>query len=624
MKTKLITLIIVSIIIVAASTTLLVIFVPKNTPPNELFDWDYPTNTTYYTHYAKVSYLVPMRDDIGLATDVYLPLYINESKPVIFVRTPYNKDALTALAGYAEEGMIVVLQDFRGFFGSEGELTLPFFSEQNDGQDSLWWITDQPWCNGKIGTWGLSALGIAQYLMAPKAPDSLVCQFPTVATPNVYEAVFRGGQLRSELIIPWSLANGFPESTFDMMQTYEKYSEFWAQGDIRNNFSDIHAASIHLGGWYDIFAQGSIDGFNGYQTQGGLGAAGNAKLIMGPWVHGGMFGAPTGVISFPYQNPGIIIQATDAIFDKWLLGNSSSWDMLPPVMYYLMSSLEHNPGLLGNNWYQASSWPIASVPDDLYLYSNLSLLPSVYSPIASTPSISNSLTESITFHYDPNNPVLTIGGGNLAIDAGIYDQQPLDYRDDILRFSTPVLAQPLTIAGQVEVSLFISSNCTDTDFTVKLIDVYPDNRSMIITDTIIRARNRNSLTDWEFLTPDSIYEINLELDSTAYLFNEGHKLRIDVSSSNYPRFEPNPNTGDPLWANTTTYVANNTVFTNSSKITLPIVDYNSLTPFSFNLANPLSLKFRDYVLEEQKMVPFIEWLPIVMVAGSQKKQVIVY
>jgi len=619
-KTKLFALIISSVILVAASTTLLVIFIPKKAPHYEQFDWDYPTNTTFDLHYAKVPYMVPMRDGIGLATDVYLPLYINESKPVIFVRTPYNKDAMSSLAGYAEKGMIVVLQDFRGFFGSEGELTLPFLSEQNDGHDSLKWITEQLWCNGKIGTWGLSALGIAQYLMAPNAPDSLVCQFPTVATPNVYNAVFRGGQLRNELIIPWSQANGFPESTFDLMQTYEKYGEFWEQGNIGHNYSDIHAASIHMGGWYDIFTQDTIDAFVGYQTQGGLGTAGNAKLIMGPWVHAGMFGAPTGNFTFPYQNPGIVFKATDAVFEKWLLDNSTIWDMLPPVMYYLMSSLEYNPGLLGNGWYQSSAWPTTSTPSDLYLYSNLSLLPSVYSPVTSFPSISNSLTESITYHYDPNDPVLTIGGGNLVLQAGIYDQQPFDYRDDILRFSTPLLTQPLTIAGQIETSLFISSNCTDTDFTVKLIDVYPDNRSMIITDTIIRARNRNSVTDWEFLTPGSIYEINLKLDSTAYLFNEGHKLRIDISSSNYPRFEPNPNTGDPLWANSTTYIANNTVFTNSSKITLPTVDYSSLTPFSFDFTNPLTFEFKEYSQEEKGTISFIEWLPVVSVVVNIRKQ----
>jgi predicted acyl esterase len=619
-KTKFIAIIISSILIVAASTTLIVYYLTKEDPHSELFDWNYPSNTTFYTHFAKVPYSIPMSDGIGLATDVYLPLYINESKPVIFVRTPYNKDSMSSLASYAEQDFVVVIQDFRGFHTSEGELTMPFISEQDDGQDALLWITDQQWCNGKIGTWGLSALGIAQYLMAPLAPNSLVCQFPSVATPNIYDAVFRGGQLRNELIIPWSHANGFPESTFDLIQTYEKYGDFWTKGNLANNYSNIHAASIHLGGWYDIFTQETINGFNGYQTQGGLGAADNAKLIMGPWVHAGMFGYPTGDIQFPNQVPGIFFKATDGLFEKWLLDNSTLWDQFPDVMFYLMSSLEYNPGLLANNWFQSSSWPIAAVPEDLYLYSNLSLLPSPYNPIANLPAISNSLSDCLTFHYDPNNPVETIGGGNLALAAGVYDQQPLDYRDDVLRFSTPTLTEPLTIVGQIEASLFISSNCTDTDFTVKLIDVYPDNRSMIITDTIIRARNRNGPSNWDFLTPGSIYELNFKLDSTAYLFNEGHKLRIDVSSSNYPRFEPNPNTGDPLWANLTTYVANNTVYANSSKITLPIADYESLTPFSFGLTNPISFEFEDYELNQKGSYAIKEWLPIVFVVFARRSE----
>ncbi len=144
-KTKLVALIVSSIIIVAASTTLLVIFIPKKAPHSELFQWDYPANSTFSNHYAKITYMIPMGDGIRLATDVYLPLYINESKPVIFARTPYNKNALSSLAYYAEIGIIVVLQDFRGFYASEGELTIPFISEQSDGHDTLNWITDQPW-----------------------------------------------------------------------------------------------------------------------------------------------------------------------------------------------------------------------------------------------------------------------------------------------------------------------------------------------------------------------------------------------------------------------------------------------------------------------------------------------
>ncbi len=238
-----------------------------------------------------------------------------------------------------------------------------------------------------------------------------------------------------------------------------------------------------------------------------------------------------------------------------------------------MSSLPFNPDQLGNNWYQSDVWPLNSSPYELYLHSNYSLLEE-----------SSILAEdSLSYLYDPNNPVDTIGGGNLAIQAGIYDQASLEIRDDVLSFTTDVLTEPLTVVGQMEVTLYVSSNCTDTDFTVKITDVFPDNRSELVTDTIIRARNRNSVSDWDFLTPGETYEITIPLDSTAYLFNVGHKFRVDISSSNYPRFESNPNTGDALWQNTTTNIANNSIFvdaTHMSKITLPTVDYLSLVPIN--------------------------------------------
>ena len=173
MKTKFLAIIISSTIIIATFTTLLVVFLPGRThPPPPTFEWDFPSNSTFISEYGKITYMVPASDGIGLATDVYLPIDIHESLPVIFARTPYSRDQINAMAVYTYEDYVVVVQDFRGFFGSEGEITLPFITEQMDGQSSLLWITEQPWCNGKIGSWGPSALGIAQYLMAPNAPES--------------------------------------------------------------------------------------------------------------------------------------------------------------------------------------------------------------------------------------------------------------------------------------------------------------------------------------------------------------------------------------------------------------------------------------------------------------------
>ncbi|MHA1199757.1 MAG: CocE/NonD family hydrolase [Candidatus Heimdallarchaeaceae archaeon] len=611
MKTKTLAIMISSAIVIASVCTVLIVFIPNQFPQPTGIDWKFPQNSTIYSDYIKVPYSVKMLDNIGLATDVYLPSNLDNALPVIFIRTPYAKDTLSLMASYTQTGYAVVIQDFRGFYDSEGEKSLPFITEQVDGQISLIWITEQPWCDGNIGTWGPSALGIAQYLMAPKAPDSLKCQLPIVGTPNVYYAGFRGGELRSELFIPWMEGNQFPQESFDMLQENEKYNSIWNALNIENNYSDIHVASLHIGGWYDIFTQNTIDAYYGYQHSGGIGAQGNAKLIMGPWVHGGMFGAPTGEFTFPNQDLSMMFKANDALFEKWLKNNSTMWDSFPNVTYYLTSSLPYNPSQLGNNWYQSDDWPVASTPFDFYLHSNYSLL--------DNPSIA--VEDSLSYLYDPNVPVETIGGGNLALPAGIYDQASLELRDDVLSFSTEVLTEPLTIVGQMEATIYVSSNCTDTDFTVKITDVFPDNSSMLVTDTIVRARNRNSITNWEFLTPGEIYEISIPLDSTAYLFNEGHRFRVDISSSNYQRFETNPNTGDALWSNTTTYTANNSIFldaTHMSKITLPTVDYLSLTPFDIEELTPSFVPFSLKQDEVDKLKFSGVWAPLVQVVSRRR------
>ena len=594
-------------VVTAAVVTTSVILINRYFLPPTGIDWQFPQNSTVSLDYVKVPYSVKMIDNVRLATDVYFPKELNEALPVIFIRTPYDKDSMNILISYTQEGYIVIMQDFRGFYDSEGDKTLPFVTEQADGQASLMWITEQPWCNGNIGTWGPSALGIAQYLMAPNAPDSLKCQLPLVATPNAYEAGFRGGELRRELLVPWMQASGFPTESFDTFQENERYNSIWEPANIQNNYSSIHAASLHVGGWFDIFTQNTIEAFLGYQYSSGLGAQGNAKLIMGPWVHGGMLGAPSGPPSyvFPNQSLSIMYDVNEALFGKWLKNNSTMWDKFPAISYYLMSSLPYSSEL-ANQWFQAEDWPIPSTPYDFYMHSNLSL----------SENPSSEVDGSISYLYDPNNPVETIGGGNLAIEAGVYDQSSLEVRDDVLSFTSDILEDTLIVVGQMEVTLYISSNCTDTDFTVKITDVLPDNRSLLVTDTIIRARNRNSVSEWEFLNPGEVYEITIPLDSTAYLFNEGHRFRVDVSSSNFERFETNPNTGESLWSNTTTFVANNSIYLNSinaSKITLPSVEYNSLTPF--DLVN-LQPSFEPYPMKEEVLneATLIEmWIPVTKV-----------
>ena len=334
---------------------------------------------------------------------------------------------------------------------------------------------------------------------------------------------------------------------------------------------------------------------------------------MGPWVHGGMLGEPSGNITYQKQNPGITLNVADALFEKWLRHNSTLWDLYPTVAFYLMSSYEYNSDILANDWYQSDLWPLSTTNLDLYMHSNESILH----------GISAYSQDLLSYEYDPNDPVETIYGGNLALPAGTWDQQSLESRDDVLVFTTPTLTEPLTIVGQITTTLYIESNCTDTDFTVKLTDVYPDGRSMLITDTIIRARNRFGYEDWNFLDEGIVYELSIPLDSTAYLFNEGHRLRIDISSSNFPRFETNPNTGDVLWGNDTTFIANNSIHVSStypSKISIPTVEYNSLTPFSFDL-NPTLKTSKQSFRENQYPAPLtIGWIKSILIVQMLLKR----
>jgi predicted acyl esterase len=602
--------IISAVLVTASGVTLLVIYLPPRIPEIPGFEWQFPSNSTLHDDYVKVPYMIPMRDGVRLATDIFVPRTITGPLPVIFSRTPYDKDMLDLLSGFTLEGYIVVLQDIRGFFASEGEITLPFFTEYKDGHDSLEWITAQPWCNGKIGTWGPSALGIAQLLMAPNAPDSLKCILPIVATPDMYNGMFRGGQFRHELVIPWLEANSFPKTSLDLILEHEKLDDIWQTARIVDNYSDIHTASLHLGGWYDIFTQGTIDSFMGFNYEGGIGAKGNAKLVMGPWTHGGsLLGGPSGEINYPNQNSAIMLNTVRALFEKWLKGNYTLWDLYPTAAFYLMSSVEHNPGLLANRWYQSDKWPLNHNVQEFYLdyyYGGGGIL--------NDSSVVDHNT--VSYLWDGLNYVDTIGGGNLNTPAGTYDQRPVEGREGVLLFSTDVLSEIITVVGQINVTLYIESNCTDTDFTVKLTDVYPDGRSMLISDTIIRARNRLRVTDWDFLTPGVIYEINIPMENTAYLFNEGHLLQIAISSSNYPRFEVNPNTGDPLWQNDSVYVANNTIHFSStfpSKISLPVVEYNNLVPFSFNVL-PKTHRINEVSEKETPLVlKSTTWIPLAII-----------
>ncbi|PIW20325.1 MAG: acylase [Armatimonadetes bacterium CG17_big_fil_post_rev_8_21_14_2_50_66_6] len=509
------------------------------------------------------SLMVPMRDGVKLSTDVYLPT--GEGPwAVVLVRSPYNKSQPAAAAiakPVLEAGYAFVAQDWRGRFKSEGSDFLVFshdgWGEHQDGYDTVEWIAQQPWCNGKVATIGGSAHGIAQNLMAPTNPPPLVCQYVEVAFSDMYrQSAFQGGAWRKALVEGWLAGNAFDPNTIRAFHEHPDYDDFWRQFSPESRAAEINAPCLQVGGWYDIFGQGTIDQYLAVNTRGGPNARGKCKLVMEPYGHGA-----NDILKFP--NPGRPAAASQTHWlDLWLKEGGKGVDDIPNVHYYMLGDPE-DPDAPGCEWRTADDWPIPADVRPFYLREDGRL---DWEPPKAE-------RQSLSYKYDPSNPVPTLGGANLILAKGPMDQRQVESRPEVLVFTSDVLKEPLEVTGRILAKLWVSSTAVDTDFTAKLCDVYPDGRSMLLLDGILRARHRNTCEKSELLEPGTVYELTLDLWSTSIAFNRGHRVRMSVSSSNAPRFEPNPNTGKPANADGEAVVATNTVYldaTHPSHLLLPV------------------------------------------------------
>jgi uncharacterized protein len=559
--------------------------------------------------------------------------------PVIVERTPYNKlgAGLVSVAKFfACHGYAVVLQDVRGRFASEGEW-YAFALEGEDGVDTLAWVAAQPWCNGSVGTIGLSYSGSDQTALATLSPPALAAQFVSEGMSNYHTSAMRhGGAMEVRFIVyafqmatqskealadpilrrtleraraeirtwlgkmplrpgltPLALTPSYERWAIDVL-THADYGDYWTgqRGYVADEFYDQHKdVPVHfLSGWYDSYARSVTDNYVALSKL----KKGPFKLIMGPWIHSV---APIGQ-SFA----GDVDFGPDAAidydglrlrwFDRWLKGLDSGIDQEPPVRIFVMgggSGRRNYEGRLdhGGRWRDEAAWPLArAVYTPFYLRAGGLL---VEEPPASPDS-------STTYRFNPNDPVPTIGGnisvGYDVMPNGGFDQRgapwvmgakdtlPLAARADVLVFETPPLEAAVEVTGPLEVRLWASSSAPDTDFTAKLIDVYPpsadypEGYALNIGDSIIRARYRNDRTHGEPLEPGRVYEFGIVPYPTSNLFARGHRIRLDISSSNFPRFDVNPNTGEPLGQNRRWQVADNTIYHDAahpSHIVLPIV-----------------------------------------------------
>ena len=545
------------------------------------------TGIGIYRTPERQTYYVQMRDGVKLATDVYYsPGSFGTPKPVILVRTPYGKtdwayDLYSTF--YFIQDYHLVIQDLRGTHDSGGGQNFLLFTESyQDGVDTVKWIMNQSWCNGKIASVGVSALCINQYFYAGLNPDGLKAQSLWFGTPELFDHAIYQGSYHKSSVENWIESTAPENYDFQIDTIFDyfpknttMYNSTSLSIPIGPHYSNISVSALHVGGWYDHFLQGTIDGYIGYDDYGTEQAKGHQKLIMGPWTHGAVFGGKQGQLTYPNSNGfNLIFNWEQDIFDEALRGVSTDWDGAR-VAYYLMGSVDEKGEW--NYWRYAYDWPLDYVNTSFYLTHDQRLNSTVPSQAG-----------NFSYLYDPRDPVDTLGGQNQPFDKnGPYDQCPVENRSDLILFESEELTEPFETVGRIWGHLFVTSNCTDTDFTVKLTDVYPDGRSMLITDGSLTVRSRNAYTREDFMTGDQndVYELLVDCWSTAYTFAPGHKIRVAISSSNYPRYGLNPNTGAPLAENYLNYnIANNTLCTGpvyNSSIILPTLENMSTTHTSY-------------------------------------------
>ena len=545
---------------------------------------------------------ITMRDGVNLLMDIRLPEG-DWPFPVILWRSPYDKKSITRGAAemYVKAGFATVGQDCRGRYKSEGEWD-PFRYEARDGEDTVEWIGKQEWCNGKIGLAGGSYLGFTQCINAPNGSKYLATMNPIVPWGNTYhDCIYWGGALRMHLTFYWGgimqLGKlGLPvphyqdEKLFETLplQEWDKclgvevpylrdwvahptHDDYWRDHEVGDKIENVQIPALYFGGWFDIFQNGVIDYWNAVRTRAKSEEARKRQyLIMGPWAHGISPGnGVVGDLKFGSDsniNPGLLSLEW---YKETLLGEDHGFSTRAPLRIFVMGA---------NVWRDEYEWPLARTQ-----YRNLYLgasepANSAFGGGTLTWEKGGDALDTDTFVYDPTNPVPTHGGALLSGEYGPREQFEIEERDDVLVYSTEILEETVEVTGPIRLVLYAASTAPDTDFTGKLIDVCPDQYGdevpYAITDGILRASFRESDTHPTPIEPGKVYRYEINLGATSNAFRPGHRIGIQVSSSNFPRFDRNPNTGHPFGSDDILVSATQTIHHSevyASHLVLPVI-----------------------------------------------------
>lgn len=477
---------------------------------------------------------IPMRDNIKLAMNVFLPAGPGPF-PVVLSRTPYIKDNPRAALGakkYVDAGYAFVNQDTRGKGHSEG-VYAAFATDIEDGYDTVEWIAKQPWSTGKIGITGASALGITSNMAAMSGAPHLTAAYVNVAPYEQLKNTYPGGVLKDADTIGWLRGQGVDQSVLNTVSGNAVDSQNYAKNSVLTNQKFIHIPIWHNGAWYDIFDDGNRY-FTYLQNHGSVGARGNQKLTMGAIGHGGFHG------DLEYPQLSGLHRPNDEMrwWNYWLKGEENGIMDEPPVTYFMMASGRKGQPSRLSRVVKAANWPSASRTTRYYLTPGFGLS-------SKPPSI---VDAKQSYRDDPAHPVKSVGGANLTQNAGPMDQRAIEKRPDYLRFESPVLMENVAVAGNIRMELFASTDGLDTDFIVKLVDVYPDGYEAIILDGPIRARFRNGREpdDVKMMIPNVPEKLTIDMWETAITFEKGHRIGVHIASTASTKFEINPNTGEPF------------------------------------------------------------------------------
>ena len=569
--------------------------------------------------------MVPMRDGVRLATDVVRPDAPGRF-PVLINRGPYGKDSYLdnpdhSIWFFPRHGYVLLSQDVRGRFASEGDYN-PLFQEAQDGYDTVEWAARQPWSNGRVATTGQSYLGATQYTLAGAhpLPPHLQTLVPVSASADFHQSwvYHTGGALEWGWTVPYAILKGrntlaragradllaqmddyviapgnFGQPLSDRWYRHlplrdwigrlqeaapyfheyfdqENDGPYWWPINMMRQAGAVTVPMFHITAWYDIFLEGALNAFQAIRQRGGNELARrNQKLLIGPWGHLRPFTQPTtggaGDIDF---GSAAAIELHDAMlrwYDYWLQDIDTGIRDDAPVRLFVMGE---------NRWRDEQEWPLARTHyNRWYLHSgggaNTRSGDGVLSTVPPEPD-----EPPDQYIYDPANPAPTRGGNTLIIDYGVFDQTPVENRPDVLVYTSEPLPADTELTGPITVTLYAATTAPDTDFTAKLVDVRPDGYAHNLQDGIVRARYRTSPGAPMPIAPGRVYRYDIDLWATSHLVRAGHRIRVDISSSNFPRFDRNPNTGAPLGADDRLETAQQTVHHSAqypSHITLPVI-----------------------------------------------------